>query len=666
MEGGIVSTIGINCKRCYSCIRECPAKAIKVLGGQAVVIQERCIGCGHCVKVCSQGAKEIRSDLKELDRILKEGDAIAIVAPSFAVAFKDNADKFISALREIGFEKVIETAFGADLIAASYKKIFEENLEKTIISSACPAIVNFIEKYYVDLLGNLADVVSPMIAIARYIRANIGKDKKIVFFGPCVAKKSEIVEESVAKDVDLAITFGEIKDYFLMKGIQLETLPSSCFDPPYAYYGKAYALPGGLLKSSEIPSDILAKRVIVVEGKNKVVEIIKAISEGKIKNKFVDILFCEGCISGPSIENDEDYYLRRETLIEYFEQKVNQVDKSVWKSELFNNRNLNLSRSFKNRNQRRPTPSEETIKEILSRAGKKTKQDELNCGACGYITCREYAIAIGKGLAEEDMCLPYLIEKLENAYVDLKSAQEQLHAAEKLASIGQLAAGVAHEINNPLGSVLMYASILKRDFEKKDELKNYVEDLNLMIEEINRCKNIVSNLLNFARQGKLSLSEVDVYQLLLKLAKLLSLNPNFKGVSFSIEKNCDNCKILADEDQLKQVFINLLNNAAEAMEESEKKKIDIFLEDGNSSLMIKIKDYGCGIPKENMSKLFTPFFTTKKIGKGTGLGLAIAYGIIKMHKGDIKVKSELGKGAEFILNFPKNLQNLSYNESSLI
>jgi len=655
MQGGIVSTIGSNCKRCYSCIRECPAKAIKVLGGQAVVIQERCIGCGHCVTVCSQNAKEIRSDLKELDRILKDGEAIAIVAPSFSVAYKNNSDKFISALREIGFEKVIETAFGADLIAASYKKIFEENLEKTIISSACPAIVNFIQKYYVELIGNLAEVVSPMVAISRYIRNNLGENKKIVFFGPCVAKKSEIEQESAANDVNLAITFGEINDYFLLKGIRLEELPPGNFDPPYAYYGKAYALPGGLLKSSEIPSDILAKRVIVVEGKNKVVEIIKAISEGKIKNKFVDILFCEGCISGPSIENDEDYYLRRETLIEYFESKINQVDKSVWKSEIYNNRNLNLRRTFQNQNQRRPTPSEEKIKEILLRTGKKNRQDELNCGACGYATCREYAIAIGKELAEEDMCLPYLIEKLEKAYVDLKTAQEQLHAAEKLASIGQLAAGVAHEINNPLGSILMYASILKRDFEKKEDLLNYVDDLNLMIEEIHRCKNIVSNLLNFARQGKLSLNEVDLYQLLLKIVKIVSLNENFKNVSFSFEKNCDSCSIYADEDQLKQVFINLLNNAAEAMEESLNKKIEIVLDENESTVAVKIKDYGCGIPKENMSKLFTPFFTTKKMGKGTGLGLAIAYGIIKMHKGDIKVKSEVGKGAEFILTFPKNL-----------
>ncbi|MCK7522497.1 MAG: hypothetical protein MZV64_34865 [Ignavibacteriales bacterium] len=167
-----------------------------------------------------------------------------------------------------------------------------------------------------------------------------------------------------------------------------------------------------------------------------------------------------------------------------------------------------MSGTFKIDNQRRPYPSEEKIKEILAQTGKFTPKDELNCGACGYPTCREYAVAIAKDLAEKEMCLPYLIDELKNAYDNLSDTQEQLRVAEKLASIGQLAAGVAHEINNPLGTILLYASMLKRDLEKVYNEDQKTEDLELIVEEANRCKNIVSNLLNFARQGKLNLNGI--------------------------------------------------------------------------------------------------------------------------------------------------------------
>ena len=654
MNHAIVSTITDRCKRCYSCIRECPAAAIRVIDAQAKVIEERCIACGHCVKVCSQDAKQISSEIDDTYQLLKSGNAIAIVAPSFAASFPDEYKKIPVALRKLGFTKVIETAFGADLISNDYMDVIKADNDKTVISSACPAVVSFIQKYYVDLVPNLAQVVSPMIALGRYLKKDLDEDVKIVFIGPCVAKKHEAQDDEVAGVIDSVLTFTELKQMFDENGINVSELEDSDFDEPHAMMGKAYPLAGGLIKTIDVSGDILEKDIIVVEGKKKVLEIIDEIANNHINAKFTDILFCEGCISGPAIDTKLNYYARREKVINYIDEKINNVDKRVWKSNLYNARKLNLHRNFKIDNQRRPYPTEEKIKEILAQTKKFTPKDELNCGACGYPTCREYAVAIAKDLAEKEMCLPYLLDELKSAYDNLSNTEEQLRVAEKLASIGQLAAGVAHEINNPLGTILLYASMLKKDLEKIYNDDQKTEDLELIVKEANRCKNIVANLLNFARQGKLNLKQFDLIDTIREVLKPFTLNPVYGEINFRFDVVENNYLILGDEDQLKQVILNIIKNACDAMLECKVKELKIFVSSTENSYKIEISDTGNGISKENQSKVFTPFFTTKSMGKGTGLGLAISYGIVKMHKGNITFTIEPGKGTTFKVELPKN------------
>lgn len=655
MKHAIVTTITDRCKRCYSCIRECPAAAIRVIDGQAKVIEERCIVCGHCVKVCSQDAKQILSEIDIAYDLIASNNAIAIVAPSFAASFPDNYRKIPSALRKLGFTKVIETAFGADLIANDYMDVINSDSEKTVISSACPAVVSYIQKYFVDLVPYLAKVVSPMIALGRYLKEIEDVNCKIVFIGPCIAKKHEARDEDVAGVIDAVLTFSELKEMFELSKINPDEYEESEFDGPHAMMGKAYPLAGGLLKTTDVNDDILEKDIIVVEGKKKVLEIIDEIANNHINAKFTDILFCEGCISGPAIDTDLNYYARREKVINYIDEKINNVDKHVWKSNLYNARKLNLKRNFGLDNQRRPYPSEEKIKEILAQTKKYSVKDELNCGACGYATCREYAVAIAKDLAEKEMCLPYLLDELKTAYDNLSNTEEQLRVAEKLASIGQLAAGVAHEINNPLGTILLYASMLKRDLEKiyKDDQKT--EDLELIVEEANRCKNIVANLLNFARQGKLNIKEFDLAETIREILKPFIMNSAYRGINFRYDIEENHYKISGDEDQLKQVFINIIKNACDAMSDIDgKRELKISLSMNHDNVKIEFSDTGNGIPKENYGKIFIPFFTTKSMGKGTGLGLAISYGIIKMHKGNINFISETGKGTTFNVVLPRN------------
>ncbi|MCF8435267.1 MAG: GHKL domain-containing protein [Ignavibacteriales bacterium] len=652
LSTGIVSTISQKCRRCYSCVRDCPAKAIRVVHGQAFVLSDRCISCGHCVKVCSQEAKSVESDVeKTIQELLKSKNVAAIVAPSFPVSFPDNYKKFPAALRKIGFGIVAETAFGADLVSKKYQEIFENNHNSVVISSPCPAVINFIEKFHHELIPNLAPVVSPMIAMGRYMKENYGPDLKVVFIGPCIAKKSEYAKSEVSDAVDAVLTFKEIKEILKIFDVKLESLENSSFDPPYANLGKTYPLAGGLLKTSEISNDLLAKEVIVVEGMKNVEEIFDELKNNRINARFIDILFCEGCINGPAIDSELNRFAKREKIIEYVDSTIQHVDKNVWRSDLYNSRELKLSRTFRNRNQRRPMPPDDKIKEILSSSHKYTKQDELNCGACGYPTCREYAIAIAKDLAEPEMCLPFLIEKLENAYLELKETQDQLQSAEKLASIGQLAAGIAHEINNPLGTIMLYTSMIKRELEKCDKSEQSIEDLRLVIEEANRCKSIVANLLNFARHGKLKIAKIDIVGLIHEVLRIIKVRQDSESVVFNFNEN-KSIYIDGDQDQLKQVLINIISNAVESMEEIQVKIITIIVSSSKENCSIEVKDTGTGISEENQKKLFTPFFTTKKMGKGTGLGLAISYGIVKMHRGDITVKSEPGFGSTFGLRLP--------------
>lgn len=653
---GVIFTVPDRCKRCYSCIRECPAKAIRVVNGQALIIQDRCISCGNCLVVCSQHAKSIVSNI-EYTRINVlsdiECERIAMIAPSFAASFPDSYDKIPAALKRLGFDTVVETAFGADLISGEYVDAVMNADVRPVISTACPAVFNYIQKYYNHLVPNLAKIVSPMIALGRYIKKENGEKTKIVFVGPCVAKKDEYTDEPVEGVIDSVITFSELKEMFFEDNIDLSELETIPFDPPRASLGKAFPLAGGLLKSTDLPGDVLDDEIVVVEGRKKVLEIIDEISNKNINARFVDILFCEGCISGPVVDSELNFYSKREKVIEFIKKDMKQVDKKVWKSNIFNSRDMDFGRTFIKSSQKRPTPDETVINEILATFGIHNKNDELNCGACGYVTCREFAIAIAKGLSEKEMCLPHLLDEIREAYDNLHETEAALHSAEKLASIGQLAAGVAHEINNPLGTIMVYAGLLKKLCDKHKIEADIGGDLEMIMGEANRCKNIVANLLNFARQGKLNVTTFDIIAEVKVIMKKLSVTGKLDGVSVEINLPETAIIIQGDRDQIEQVIANLVLNAVDAMADKQTREIRIRHEDLGENLKIYFADSGGGIKKEHFSKLFTPFFTTKEAGKGTGLGLAIAYGIMKMHKGDINFKSEEGKGTEFFINLPK-------------
>jgi signal transduction histidine kinase len=272
--------------------------------------------------------------------------------------------------------------------------------------------------------------------------------------------------------------------------------------------------------------------------------------------------------------------------------------------------------------------------------GKITKKDQLDCGACGYESCTEHAIAIKKGLAEVEMCLPYTIEKLHKSVRDLALTNEKLSSmkqalkqSEKLAHMGQLSAGIAHELNNPLGVVIMYSNILLDECGADDPVR---DDLKLIVEQAGRCKKIVGGLLNFARKNQVNHQQVSIKELVDHSLESLIVPENVK---ITITDNTTNPEAMLDSEQMTQVLTNLVKNAFEAMPGGG--SIDMLLEDTLSDVSLIVSDTGTGIREEDKVKIFEPFFTTKGIGHGTGLGLATAYGIVKMHKGQITVESNI-------------------------
>ena len=650
----LVYTVKDRCRVCYTCVRECPVKAIKIVNGQAEVMPERCIACGNCVNVCSQGAKTFNSQINDVEALLASNEyIIAAVAPSFPAEFTEIDDYrlFVGMLRKLGFKKVTEVSFGADLVAKEYNILLNSKSEKSYISSDCPAVVACIEKHHPDLVESLVPIVSPMVAMSRVLKKKYSENIKIVFIGPCIAKKGE------SDEITNSITFTELRHIFNAANIYQEGAIPSNFDPPNAGKGSVFPVSHGLLNTMGRKSDITDCSIIVADGKKDFVDAITEFEKGNINGKHLELLCCDGCIMGPGMSKNGSRLARRTKITNYASEKLKNLNIQKWEKEIEEYGSISLAQQFLADDSRIKLPSESEIIAALKKMGKFEDVDHLNCKACGYDTCKLHAIAIVNGLAESEMCLPFTIEKMHETISNLNisndklaSTRKALKQSEKLANMGQLSAGIAHELNNPLGVISMYSNILKEEAAADDPI---IEDLNLIVEQSDRCKKIVGGLLNFARKNQVKPEETNVVEFCKHSLHSVIVPANII-TEFISEKE----KIIAfiDKDQMMQVLTNLEKNAIDAMPEGG--VLSIKIEDHDIDFTIFISDNGCGIKEENMDKIFTPFFTTKEIGKGTGMGLPLVYGIVKMHKGQINVESNTNidsgiTGTQFKIRLPK-------------
>ncbi|MDX9940862.1 MAG: [Fe-Fe] hydrogenase large subunit C-terminal domain-containing protein [Bacteroidales bacterium] len=658
-----IFTVKDRCKVCYTCVRECPAKAIKIINGQAEIIPSRCISCGNCVKVCSREAKMFTFAIDKVKKLLREEKEVAaIVAPSIAAEFTDISDyyAFVGMIRALGFKYVNEVAFGAELVAHKYQELLQKNPERSYISTSCPSIVNFVEKHHPQIIEALAPVVSPMVATAKVLKKMHGEDIKIVFIGPCIAKKGEAVRDEFNGLIDEVISFIELRRMFSEKGVTQDNVEPSDFDTPAAGRGAVFPISGGMLQTVNLEEDYISGEIVVAEGRQDIIEVLREFEEGYLEAKLFDLLCCNGCINGPGMSHKQQFFNKRKSISNFAKRKFDKLDVKEWEKNLNTYLQLDLSRSYIPDDQRFPNPpNSEEIRGVLKNLGKELPEDELNCGACGYDTCYDHAVAILKGIAETEMCLPYTIDKLHEYIKELdisnkklESTQAALKQSEKLASMGQLAAGIAHEVNNPLGVVIMYSHILLDEVEENSPIHR---DLKLIVEQADRCKKIVGGLLNFARKSKVSINQINVNQLVKDSLRTLVLPPNIKMVT---QTRTNDPMVECDHDQMVQVFANLFKNAIDAMPGGGTLKVTIDDHAHGNEVQFEVSDSGSGISLENQEKMFEPFFTTKENGKGTGLGLPIIYGIVKMHRGNIKVESNNDPdkgdtGTTFFVSIPR-------------
>ncbi len=388
-----------NCKNCHKCIRHCPVKSIKFSGNQAHIVNDECILCGQCFVVCPQNAKEILDETELVKVMLADPAApvIASVAPSFIAYFEGSGiQSFTRALKKLGFFDVEETALGATLVKREYDRLLEKGEQSILISSCCHSVNLLIGKYYPELLKYLAPVLSPMAAHCKDIKKRY-PGAKTVFIGPCLSKK----DEGPANGVDAVLTFEEISQMLDRAGIVVEKEPDSRTD------SKARLFPtvGGILRSMDCKAGKYT--YLTVDGVENCKAALEDIAAGNVENCFIEMSACAGsCIGGPVMEKYRNSPVKHYMAVNHYAGKE---DFAIAQPEA---EDLAAQRPYIGCV--KPEPSEKEIEDVLKKMGKNKPEDMLNCGTCGYNTCREKAIAVCRGKADISMCLPYLMERSEN------------------------------------------------------------------------------------------------------------------------------------------------------------------------------------------------------------------------------------------------------------
>jgi len=407
-----IVTIREKCRKCYSCVRSCPVKAIKVEKHYAEIIFDRCIGCGNCLSNCPQKAKVVTDKIGTTEQLLASGQpVIAVLGCSYPAFFHSvQPGQLVAGLKKLGFAEVHEGSYGAEMIAASYAQAMEKSAIP-LISSHCPAVVDLIERHYPKLIKNLVGVVSPMVAMGRYLRNAWRQEIKVVYLSSCIAAKFEMQAEETRDAIDIVLTYRELEGIFRGRSISLGALPEEPFDGIRPHLGRLFSIAEGTFKAFSIATDPLETEIVTAEGEVNTMGIIRDMAAGRITPRIADIRFCYGgCIGGPGKNKELTEFYKRNMVIAHFKRDLPYTTAARY---LEANRPINLSRSFANKYVRLDIPKGKEVKTILQSTNKFTQKDELNCRACGYRTCREYAVAVYQGLADIEMCLPYHLHQLE-------------------------------------------------------------------------------------------------------------------------------------------------------------------------------------------------------------------------------------------------------------
>lgn len=397
---GYITVKKANCKNCYKCLKNCVIKSIKIEDEKVNIIHDQCVLCGKCITVCPQTAKKPNYNLLKVMEYIDNKDIKTVVslAPSYIAAFGDNYKKAVAALKKLGFDYVEETSIGASYVTEKYSELIAQRKTDNIITSCCPTVNMLITKYYPELIPYLAPVITPLMAHSKLIKENYGNDVKVIFVGPCLSKIKECEETD---EIDGVLPFNKLFELFKNSNIDLNNLEDTDFDKN-SNYSRIYPISGGILSDLNkrgIKSDY---KHLNISGLERVVRFFDEIKRGNIHGVFAEVNSCiDGCINGPLMPKGyNNMFMGKLKITEYANASDLDIDKQ----------NVGLDTKFEKEEIINKMPTEEEITEILRQIGKYSKEQELNCGSCGYPTCREKAIAVYQGKAELYMCLPYMTD----------------------------------------------------------------------------------------------------------------------------------------------------------------------------------------------------------------------------------------------------------------
>lgn len=400
------------CQDCHKCIRECPVKAIRVQDTVARVVPEQCIMCGNCVLACPRNAKQVRDDLPAAQQLIASGRRVVVsLAPSFVSQFAGiKAAQLIQSLKRLGFHAVSETALGAQQVSASVRELMNAEPGKAWISSACPVVVDYISKYKPECLPHLSAILSPLLSHCKLLRTHFGEDIAIVFIGPCIAKKKEA--EQHPELLDVVLTFEDLDRWLTEEGIVPESLlttAADCFEPATAQEGALYPIEGGMGRGIVGQSKNADTRFMSFSGLANIEQAIDGIDQWKLdESLFLEMTACAGsCVNGPKARRNTSVAQRRFNIVNYAKSADEPEEASVSTRQIYAPRPIT-----------REEYTDMQLKEALRSVGKYSGEDELNCGGCGYDSCREFAHALIDGKAERMMCATYtrkLAQKKANA-----------------------------------------------------------------------------------------------------------------------------------------------------------------------------------------------------------------------------------------------------------
>jgi len=420
------------CTLCFACIRSCPVKAIDVkeLTEWATISSDRCVGCGICYNNCPVNAIQYRQTGDEVMAILETNkDAIAICDPAISSEFADISDykKFVAMLRMLGFRHVHEAAFAVDIVAQKYKALFSDFKGKYYLTANCPSVVELVEKYHPELIDNLSPIPSPMIVATAIVRSIYGADAKVVYIGPCIANKNEILKYSGSEKPDTAITFRELRMLFEQHEISEGKVEFSDFDNPIGEKGALYPISEGILESCSPDKSLLTRPIQTAEGSQDVIEAVKTFEDDiEMLHKHLNLFMCMGCMMGPGCTSADNKHTRSAHTLDYAKKRISILNYTKWENEISKHLHTNAIGIYAKNDQRRVQPSAEAVSEILLTLGEGHDHPEHGCGACGFKNCTELAVGIAQGSGHPDMCLRRSINSQKALARFMKQNDERL------------------------------------------------------------------------------------------------------------------------------------------------------------------------------------------------------------------------------------------------